>query len=257
MFGFLNFLKLFPADGAINFIDWLMRKIGPALKRHKLMIANLRNAFPEKSDAEIEDIALGSWANMGRLAAEYVFLDRLFDFDPENPSRAGWRFRAFRSSWTSLTIRGRSSSLPPIPAISSCCRWRVRRSGLYVSVLFRPPNNPYVAHKVFDFRKRSHGQAGALACRLFLCAGAQLEAGGGVGVLVDQKFRKGLKTNSSAVRSRPIRCWQSWCASSIAKSIRPAASGLPATAIALRSSRRSKFRAMPTAISTWPRRRSC
>jgi KDO2-lipid IV(A) lauroyltransferase len=83
MFGFLNFLKIFPADGAINFIDWLMRKLGPKMKRHKLMLANLRNAFPEKSDEEIQQIALGSWANMGRLAAEYVFLDRLFDFDPE------------------------------------------------------------------------------------------------------------------------------------------------------------------------------
>ncbi|MGO8658202.1 lipid A biosynthesis lauroyl acyltransferase, partial [Rhizobium ruizarguesonis] len=42
-----------------------------------------RNAFPEKSEAEIEEIALASWGNMGRLAAEYVFLDQLFDYDPE------------------------------------------------------------------------------------------------------------------------------------------------------------------------------
>lgn len=95
MFGFPNFLKIFPADGAINFIDWLMRKIGLKMKRHKLILANLRNAFPEKSDEEINQIALGSWANMGRLAAEYVFLDRLFDFDP-GEERAGqvWRCRA-------------------------------------------------------------------------------------------------------------------------------------------------------------------
>ncbi|HWT58302.1 MAG TPA: lipid A biosynthesis lauroyl acyltransferase, partial [Rhizobium sp.] len=29
IFGFLNFLKLFPADAGINFADWLTRKIGP------------------------------------------------------------------------------------------------------------------------------------------------------------------------------------------------------------------------------------
>ena len=82
-FGLLNLLKLFPADGAINFADRFGRWVGPKTRRHGLMLINLRNAFPEKTDAEIEAIALDSWGNMGRLAAEYVFLDRLFDFDPE------------------------------------------------------------------------------------------------------------------------------------------------------------------------------
>ena len=30
MFGFLNFLKLFPADGAMRFADWLTRRVGTA-----------------------------------------------------------------------------------------------------------------------------------------------------------------------------------------------------------------------------------
>jgi len=42
MFGFLNFLKLFPADGAMRFADWLTRRVGKRLKRHKLMLYNLR-----------------------------------------------------------------------------------------------------------------------------------------------------------------------------------------------------------------------
>ncbi len=69
MFGFLNFLKLFPADGAIRFADRMMRRLGRRTRRHRLMLTNLRNAFPEKSEAEIEVIALDSWGNMGRLAA--------------------------------------------------------------------------------------------------------------------------------------------------------------------------------------------
>ena len=51
-FGFLNLLKLLPADPAIRFADWLVRKIGPMTGRHKLMLVNLANAFPEKSEAE-------------------------------------------------------------------------------------------------------------------------------------------------------------------------------------------------------------
>ena len=85
-FGLLSLLKLLPADGAIDFADRMVRRIGPRTRRHTLMLTNLRNAFPEKSEAEIEAIALDSWGNMGRLAAEYVFLDQLFDFDPERPA---------------------------------------------------------------------------------------------------------------------------------------------------------------------------
>lgn len=69
-FGFLTALKIFPADSAINFADRLMRWVGPKTKRHRLMQVNLRNAFPEKSEAEREEIALASWGHMGRLAAE-------------------------------------------------------------------------------------------------------------------------------------------------------------------------------------------
>ena len=87
VFLLLGTLKLFPADGAIAFADRFTRWLGPKLKRrHRLTLTNLRNAFPEKSDAEINAIALESWGSMGRLAAEYVFLDKLFDFDPANPA---------------------------------------------------------------------------------------------------------------------------------------------------------------------------
>ena len=45
-FGFLTFLKIFPADPAINFADRLMRFVGPKTSRHKLMLTNLSKAFP-------------------------------------------------------------------------------------------------------------------------------------------------------------------------------------------------------------------
>ena len=62
-FGFLNLLKIFPADAAINFADRLMRWVGPKTSRHKLMLVNLRNAFPEKSEEDRETIALASWGH--------------------------------------------------------------------------------------------------------------------------------------------------------------------------------------------------
>mgnify|MGYP000497595163 CR=1 FL=1 len=194
MFGFLNFLKIFPADGAIRFADWLMRKIGPRMPRHKLMLVNLRNAFPEKSDAEIEEIALGSWGNMGRLAAEYVFLDRLFDFDPERsePGRIEVSgiplFLDLRDNPRPFIVfTGHTGNFELLPVAGAAF-------GLHVTVLFRPPNNPYVAQKVFDFRSARMGKLVPSHAGSSFTLARQLEAGQGVGVLVDQKFRKGLKS---------------------------------------------------------------
>jgi len=194
IFGFLNFLKLFPADGGINFADWLTRKIGPRMRRHKLMLTNLRNAFPEKSVAEIEEVARASWGNMGRLAAEYVFLDRLFDFDPhsDKPGRIEVSgipiFLDLRDNPRPFIVfTGHTGNFELLPVAGAAF-------GLTVTVLFRPPNNPYVAQKVFDFRAKRMGNLVPSHAGSSFSLARELEAGRGVGVLVDQKFRKGLNT---------------------------------------------------------------
>ncbi|MBX5167052.1 MULTISPECIES: lipid A biosynthesis lauroyl acyltransferase [unclassified Rhizobium] len=193
MFGFLNFLKLFPADGAIRFADRTMRRLGRLTSRHRLMLTNLRNAFPEKSEAEIEEIALASWGNMGRLAAEYVFLDQLFDYDPEKPEPGRVEvsgipiFLDLRDNPRPFIVfTGHTANFELLPVAGAAF-------GLHVTVLFRPPNNPYIAKKVFDFRSARMGKLVPSHAGSSFALARQLEAGQGVGVLVDQKFRKGLK----------------------------------------------------------------
>jgi KDO2-lipid IV(A) lauroyltransferase len=206
IFGFMNFLKLFPADGGIRFADWLTRRIGPRMSRHKLMVTNLRNAFPEKSDAEIEQIALASWGHMGRLAAEYVFLDRLFDFDPERtaPGRVEVSgipiFLELRDNPRPFIVfTGHTGNFELLPVAGAAF-------GLSVTVLFRPPNNPYVAQKVFNFRSARMGHLVPSHAGSSFALARQLEDGAGVGVLVDQKFRKGLKTTffGRDVKTNPL-----------------------------------------------------
>lgn len=205
-FGVLNLLKLFPADPAMNFADRAARWLGPKLGRHRLMLTNLRNAYPDKTGSEIEEIAVRSWGHMGRLAAEYVFLDRLFDFAPENtePGRVEVsgvpvfmdlleRPRPF----IVFTAHSGSFELLPVAAKSF---------GLDVMVLFRPPNNPYIAKKVFDFRSSRMGKLVPSHAGSSFALARRLEAGGGVGVLVDQKFKKGLTTTffGRPVRTNPL-----------------------------------------------------
>jgi KDO2-lipid IV(A) lauroyltransferase len=202
----LTILKLFPADMAINFMDRVARRIGPKTGRHKLTLINLRNAFPDKSDAEIEAIALESWGNMGRLAAEYVFLDQLFDFDPARaePGRVEVSgiplFLELRDNPRPFIVfTAHSGNFEMLPVAGSAF-------GLDVTVLFRPPNNPYLADRVFEFRKERMGNLVPSHAGSSFALARQLERGGGVGVLVDQKFRKGLKTKffGQDVQTNPL-----------------------------------------------------
>jgi len=205
-FGLLNLLKLFPADGAMNFADRFARFVGPRTKRHVLTLTNLRNAFPEKSEAEIEAIALESWGNMGRLAAEYVFLDQLFDFDPFTD-----KVGRVEVSGIPLFVDLRDNPRPFIVFTAHSGNFELlpvagAAFGLDVTVLFRPPNNPYIAEKVFEFRRARMGHLVPSHAGSSLTLARKLEAGGPVGVLVDQKFHKGLETTffGRPVQTNPL-----------------------------------------------------
>ncbi len=205
-FGLLNALKIFPADPAIRFADRIARLVGPKLWRHKLMMTNLRNAFPEKSEKELEEIAVASWGHMGRMAAEYVFLDRLFDFDPEK-TEAG----RVEVAGIPLFLDLRDNPRPFIVFTAHTGNFELlpvagKAFGLEVMVLFRPPNNPYIADKVFSFRAARMGQLVPSHAGSSFALARRLEAGGGVGVLVDQKFGKGLSTSffGRPVKTNPL-----------------------------------------------------
>ena len=205
-FGLLSLLKVFPADPAIRTADRFARWLGPKTRRHKLMLYNLQRAFPEKTEQQRIDIALDSWGNMGRLAAEYVFLDKLFDFDPERtePGR-------IEVVGKDLFLELRDNPRPFLVFTAHTGNFELlavagSAFGLDVTVLFRPPNNPYVADKVFNFRKERMGNLVPSHAGSSFALARQLEKGGGVGVLVDQKFTRGLTTSffGNEVRTNPL-----------------------------------------------------
>jgi KDO2-lipid IV(A) lauroyltransferase len=205
-FGFLSMLKVLPADAAIDFADRLMRWIGPKTRRHTLMMVNLRNAFPEKPQAEREAIALASWGHMGRLAAEYVFLDQLFDYNPDKPGEG-----RIEVSGVPIFMELRNQPRPFIVFTAHTANFELlpvagAAFGLMVTVLFRPPNNPYIAEKVFEFRRKRMGKLVPSHAGSSFALARQLEQGGGVGVLVDQKFQRGVQTQffNNPVQTNPL-----------------------------------------------------
>ena len=144
-------------DAALNFADRTARTFGPLFGRHRVALDNLRKAFPEKSEDEIRAIALDMWGNMARLAAEYIYLDRLFDYDPARPNAGPHRGfgiplyeRIASEKKAHILFRAHVGNFELIPVGGETY-------GLYATAMFRPPNNPYIAEYILSTRRTTMG----------------------------------------------------------------------------------------------------
>ena len=187
-------LRLLPMDAALGFADRTARRLGPLFGRHRTALNNLRQAYPEKSEAEIQAIALDMWGNMARLAAEYIYLDRLFDYDPARPNVGRIeargvdiyeRIAAEKKAHIIFTAHLGNFELIPIGG---------EAFGLYATAMFRPPNNPYIAEYILSTRSGTMGALIPSRRGAAIALARVLEDGGNIGVLVDQKFSNGIQT---------------------------------------------------------------
>lgn len=193
-FVFLKLLRLFPADAALNFADKAARKVGPWFGRHRVAVDNLRKAFPEKAEDEIQAIASDMWGNMARLGAEYIFLDQLFDFDVDAPGKgrievvgAEYFDRIAGEAEPHIIFTGHLGNFELLPIAAASY-------DMQVTALFRPPNNPYLADYILSKRTKTMGSLLPSVRGASFALANILDKGGNVGILVDQKFSKGLRT---------------------------------------------------------------
>ncbi len=194
LFGLLRIVRLLPADTGLALADRVGRSLGPLSSRHRLAKDNLRHAFPERDAAWIEATARENWGQMGRIAAEFVFLDDLFDFDPEHPNDGRVEVDGVE---TFIELRDRKGPFIFFTGHLGCFELLpigAAAFGLEFTALFRQPNNRTIAKEVQRARKTSGGhlipsKAGAV----WSLAGI-LKGGSSVGGLVDPKFRKGVQT---------------------------------------------------------------
>ena len=215
IFAVRDLLRLAPPRAGIAFADRVGRVVGPWTPRHKIALDNLRQAFPEKDKAWIEATARANWGQMGRVAAEYVFLDAIFDFDP-NADRHGTievagvdifeELKARKGPFVFFTAHLGCFELLPVCAATY---------DLQVTALFRQPNNRYIAREVQKARTVAGGHL----------VPSRAGAAWALASVLDRR-------PSSAAPAARIHWCPSSLASSIARSTRSARSGCPAGAIA-------------------------
>lgn len=192
LIGSLFILKYFPTNIGFSFFSWLAKTFGPLVHRHQIALENLKAAYPEKTKEELHAIAIEMWENIGLFLAEYIFLDKIFDFDPhaDQPglievkgAEIFQRLKNEKKPHIFFTAHTGNFELLPICAQSF---------GLNVTVLFRPPNNPYIAKRVLKARQTSMGHLVPSKAGAAWALAAKLAEGENVGMLVDQKFRRGV-----------------------------------------------------------------
>jgi KDO2-lipid IV(A) lauroyltransferase len=187
-------LRMLPPDRAMNFAASVARRLGPLSGRHAIALDNLRLAYPELDESRRREIALDMWENMARLGAEYIFLEQIFDFDPhaDKPGRVeiegAERFQRIRDEKKPhILFTGHLGNFELLPVAAAAF-------DLDLAVMFRPPNNPYIADYVFSTRRSAMGRMLASTPGVAFALSRVLEAGGNIGVLVDQKFNNGVLT---------------------------------------------------------------
>ncbi len=188
----LMLIKRLGPDRASNAGGAVARRIGPRLPVSNVARANLAFAFPEKSDAEREEILEGVWDNLGRTVCEYPHLDQLYDFEAEwyDPRRVEVKgIRNFQQMlWDGKPAVVFTAHLAnwELPAVSAA------RHGLEMTILFRPPSNRFAADYVMNVRAGTMGRLLSRSRGAIMHIAAAIENGDHLGLLVDQKFSQGL-----------------------------------------------------------------
>lgn len=189
----LRAVKLTNRERAANFAGAVMRKAGRLVPEHRLGRDNLRAAFPEKSDAEIEQILSGVWDNLGRVAAEFVHLN---EFRVDNPGTNDAdtvivdqlvidRVRDLIATRASLSFACHTANWE-IPAVVA------RQIGVNSAVLYRRPNIAAISDAIVKLRGGVMGQMIPTGLDAPVRLARLLQEGVHVGMLVDQHYTKGV-----------------------------------------------------------------
>lgn len=165
---------------------WIVGRVGPRSRKHRMVLANLRVVFPDRSATEIEALARASWAHFGRVIAEFPHFERL-----SRPGEAGHLEIVDRHGVIAAAAAGR----PAILASGHFGNWELLagaaiRQGVPLTVVHAARANPMIEALVERQRR-------ALGCD-FIEQGesvhkmlAAIRRGRSIGVLIDQRYDAG------------------------------------------------------------------
>ncbi|WP_374574641.1 lysophospholipid acyltransferase family protein [Phenylobacterium sp.] len=184
---FTTFVRTLPLDTASDIGSWLLRRLGPLTSSHRIARINLKIAFPDAPEDEIERLLDDQWGQLGRWLMEFPVLDRIIA-DPERVEVVGAERLAqiARDREPVVFVSGHFSSFEIMPAA-------ILHAGVTCQITYRATNNPYVDERIKAARRRYgvtlFAPKGGDGARELLEA---LGRGESVALMNDQKFNGGV-----------------------------------------------------------------
>jgi KDO2-lipid IV(A) lauroyltransferase len=192
--GLVKLLRKSDPDRMADRFARLLRRIGPWLPEHRTGRANLAAAFPEKSAAEIETILGGVWDNLGRVGAEFAYLDQAWLGSVTQAERG--RIEYPKNS-LDIFFRLQQTGKPILAFSAHLANWELPAligpaQGVTGALLYRRPNIAAIADVVQKIRGGSTVTLIPTDFDAGFKIAAALERGVHVGMLVDQYYVKGV-----------------------------------------------------------------
>lgn len=188
-FIFMGLFRLLGVDAASAVGGLLGRKILYRTRISDRARKNLRMAFPDKSDDDMEQIVVEMWDNLGRTIAEYAHLDK-FHFQGRGArievANMETGVRTIEQGKGILFVSGHFGNWEIMPIAAT-------EYGLDGALVYRPLNNPYVDRWMVKQRgirgPREHLGKGAQGTKRIFTL---LRACKSIFLLVDQKTSEGV-----------------------------------------------------------------
>nr|WP_280990772.1 lipid A biosynthesis acyltransferase [Brevundimonas subvibrioides] len=184
--GFIGLMRLIGLEAASNLGGWLLRTLGPRVSTHRVVLRNLRIAFPEMSPGDRQRLAVEQWEQTGRTFAETAVMDQLTPASGRIDVVGAERLEAIRQAGRPVVfVSGHMANIETMAAV-------LVASGVPVQVTYRAANNPYVDAQIRAARARYgvklFAPKGGDGARELLAGMARGES---VALMNDQKFSEG------------------------------------------------------------------
>jgi Kdo2-lipid IVA lauroyltransferase/acyltransferase len=193
--GLLRAIKRMDRRRTADVIGAFMRRLGPFLPEHRTGRDNLRAAFPQKSEAEIEQILAGVWDNLGRIAVEFAHLDE-FCVEGVGPQTADpISYTPEVAERYEQVIHGEK---PTLGFAAHLANWElpavvVKALGADAAILYRRPNIAPVSDAIVKLREPLMGELISTGLSAPVQLSRLAQTGVHIGMLVDQHYTKGVE----------------------------------------------------------------
>jgi KDO2-lipid IV(A) lauroyltransferase len=194
--GIIGLVRLMSLDTARELSAKVWRLLAPYGRRHRRALDNLAIAFPEKSLAERQAIAMEMWGNLGRVMAETMLLDRILAeperIEIENPQLLE-RYAGKIGAAVACSLHMGNWEL---------AMWPLTKVGAKPAAVYRLVDNPYIDLYLRDQRQalypgglfaRGRMKGVKLGHDTARMIASYVREGGRLGFLADRYEHKGVK----------------------------------------------------------------